>query len=260
MGQFAVLQRVRDYWAQDLPARRGLFNFDYIRYDYFRDANIAFEAFKAGGYDFRAENSAMNWATQYTGRIFESGEFIREEILHNNPPPFIQALTFNVQREPFNDIRVRRAINYFFDFEWINKNIFYDQYERIKSFFHNTVYAARELPSPEELAILEPIRDQIPPEVFARIFEPPVSDGTGFIRSGMRSALERFNEAGWELRNGRLVNKETGRQMSFELMINTAGAERYTIPFQRNLARFGIDMRIRLVDSTQFLNRLWVND
>jgi microcin C transport system substrate-binding protein len=260
MGQYVVLERIKDYWAANLPVRKGLYNFDYIRYDYYRDSNVAFEAFKAGEYDFREENSAMNWATQYKGKLFDSGAVVQEEIPHTNPPPYLQALTFNVQRPPFIDPRVRRAINYFFDFEWMNKNLFYNQYSRLKSYFQNTQYAAAGLPSPEELAILEPIRDKIPAEVFTEEFNPPVYDGTGNIRSGMREALRLFNQAGWELREGKLLNKETGKQMTFELMIWSSSTERFAIPFQRNLARFGIDMRIRLVDSTQFLNRMRSND
>jgi microcin C transport system substrate-binding protein len=259
MGQYVILERVRDYWAADLPVNRGQYNYDTIRYDYYRDANVAFEAFKAGEYDFRAENSAVNWATQYTGKLFDSGQVIREEIPHGIPQN-TQAMTFNTERPVFQDRRVRMAINYFFDFQWMNKNLFYNSYFRTRSYFTNTDYAATGLPREEELAILDPIRDSIPAEVFAREFNPPVTDGTGFIRPQMREALALFAEAGWELRGGKLVNKETGRQMSFELLIWNSTSERYAIPFQRNLARFGIAMRIRLVDSTQFLNRMHEGD
>jgi microcin C transport system substrate-binding protein len=259
MGQYLILERVKDYWAADLPVNKGQYNYDFIRYDYYRDANVAFEAFKAGEYDFRAENSAVNWATQYTGKIFDSGQVIREEIPHRIPQT-TQAMTFNTERPVFQDRRVRMAVNYFFDFQWMNKNLFYNSYVRTRSYFTNTEYAATGLPQGEELAILEAIRDKIPPEVFTQEFNPPVTDGTGFIRPQMREALALFAEAGWELREGKLVNKETGRQMSFELLIWNSTSERIAIPFQRNLARFGIDMRIRLVDGTQFLNRMHEGD
>jgi microcin C transport system substrate-binding protein len=259
MGQYVILERIKDYWAADLPVRKGLFNFDIIRYDYYRDSNVAFEAFKAGEYDFREENSAKNWATEYTGKIFDSGALVREEIQHTNPPSYIQGLTFNVQSPVFSDWRVRRAVSYFFDFQWMNKNLFYGQYRRLKSYFQSTDYAATGLPSTEELSILEPIRDKIPQEVFTEEFNPPEYDGTGNIRSGMRSALKLFASAGWVLRDGVLRDVD-GKQMSFELMIWSPSSERLAIPFQRNLARFGIDMRIRLVDSSQFLRRMWEND
>jgi microcin C transport system substrate-binding protein len=259
MGQYVILERVRDYWAADLPVCKGQYNYDTIRYDYYRDANVAFEAFKAGEYDFRSENSAVNWATQYTGKIFDSGQVIREEIPHSIPQS-TQAMTFNTERGVFQDRRVRMAVNYFFDFQWMNKNLFYNAYSRVRSYFTNTDYAASGLPQGGELVILEAIRDQIPAEVFTKEFNPPVTDGTGFIRPQMREAMALFTAAGWELKGGKLLNKETGRQMSFELLIWNSTSERYAIPFQRNLARFGIDLRIRLVDGTQFLNRMHEGD
>ncbi|MDL2229312.1 extracellular solute-binding protein [Treponema sp. OttesenSCG-928-L16] len=259
MGQYVVLERVKDYWAAELPVNKGRYNFDNIRFDYYRDGDVAFEAFKAGEYDFRAENVAKYWATQYTGKLFDSGTIIREEIPHGIPQN-MQALTFNVQRPVFSDRRIRIAINYFFDFEWMNKNLFYDQYTRTRSYFQNTEYAAAGLPAPEEIAVLEPIRGLIPAEVFTREYNPPVSDGTGNIRPQMREALVLFNEAGWELRNGKMVSAASGEQMSFELLIYDVSSERLAVPLQRNLARFGIDMKIRMVDTTQFLNRMRSND
>ncbi|GHV74740.1 hypothetical protein AGMMS49940_20420 [Spirochaetia bacterium] len=201
MGQYIILDRVQDYWAADLPVNKGRYNFDHIRYDYYRDANVAFEAFKAGEYDFRAENSAVNWATQYRGKIFDSGEVLREEIPHRIPQS-TQAMTFNTEREVFQDRRVRQAVNCFFDFQWMNANLFYNSYTRTRSYFTNTDYAAEGLPQGGELAILNAIRNKIPPEVFTKEFNPPVTDGTGFIRPQMREAMTLFNAAGWELRGG----------------------------------------------------------
>jgi microcin C transport system substrate-binding protein len=146
------------------------------------------------------------------------------------------------------------------DFEWMNKNLFYGQYTRTRSYFQNTEYEARSLPSAEELAVLEPIRAQIAPEVFTREYNPPESDGSGYIRSQMREAIRLFNEAGWELRQGRMVNRESGEQMAFEVLIYDASSERIVVPLQRNLERYGIIMRIRQVDVSQYVNRLRSRD
>jgi microcin C transport system substrate-binding protein len=169
-------------------------------------------------------------------------------------------MTFNTEHGVFQDRRVRMAVNCFFDFPWMNANLFYGAYSRTRSYFTNTDYAAAGLPQGGELAILDAIRDQVPPEVFTREFNPPVTDGSGFIRPQMREAMALFKAAGWELRGGKLTNTETGKQMSFELLIWNSTSERYAIPFQRNLARFGIELRIRLVDGTQFLNRMHEGD
>jgi microcin C transport system substrate-binding protein len=160
-----------------------------------------------------------------------------------------------MQRPLFQDRGVRRALNYFLDFEWMNKNLFYGQYTRVRSYFQNTGFAARGLPSPEELAILEPIRSMVPPEVFTEEYNPPVTDGTGLIRPQAREAVRLLHEAGWDLKAGKLINANTGEQMSFELLIYNASDERVAIPLRRNLARYGIDMRIRIVDVSQYVNR-----
>jgi microcin C transport system substrate-binding protein len=259
MGQYIVLERVKDYWAADLPVNKGQYNFDTIRYDYYRDETIALEAFKAGEYDFRSEGSALNWATQYTGKLFDSGR-IKKEVADHEIPQSMQALTFNIQRPVFSDRRVRKALNYFLDFEWMNKNLFYNQYKRTRSFFQNTEYAAVGLPSREEIAVLEPIRRQIAPEVFTEVYNPPVTDGTGNIRPQMREAMQLFKEAGWELKAGKLIEKSSGKQMSFELLIYDSSSERIAIPLQHNMGKYGIDMRIRMVDTSQFINRLRSRD
>ncbi|MDR0786227.1 MAG: extracellular solute-binding protein [Treponema sp.] len=259
MGQYVIIERVKDYWAKDLPVNKGQFNFDTIRYDYYRDETISLEAFKAGEYDFREETSAVNWATKYIGKNFDNG-LIKKETIPHEIPQAMQALTFNIQRPIFADRRVRWALNYFFDFEWMNKNLFYGQYKRTRSYFQNTEYAADGLPSPDELAILEPVRGQIPTEVFTTEYQPSVTDGTGYIRVYAREALRLLAQAGWELKNGKLINKADGRQFSFELLIYSPDSERIAIPFQRNLAKYGIDMRIRMVDTSQFVNRLRSRD
>ncbi|MDR2797000.1 MAG: extracellular solute-binding protein [Treponema sp.] len=259
MGEYVILERVKDYWAKDLPVNKGRYNFDTIRYDYYRDDTIALEAFKSGEYDIRSESDIEKWITQYGGSAFTSGLIIKEEIPHAIPRP-MNAFNFNVQRPVFQDRRVRMALNYFLDFEWINKNLFYNQYTRTRSYFQNTEYAASGLPSAAEQKVLEPIRGQIPPEVFTKEYNPPITGGSGFVRPQMREAMALFNEAGWELRQGKLVHKGSGEQMRFELLIYSPSSEKIAIPLQRNLARFGIDMHIRMVDVSQFVNRLRARD
>jgi microcin C transport system substrate-binding protein len=259
MGQYVTYERIKNYWAATLPVNVGKMNFDTIRYDYYRDDTVAFEAFKAGEYDFREENVAMNWATQYKGPAFDSGKIVKEEVPHEIPQP-MQAFVFNIQRPLFQDRRVRMAINLALDFEWMNKNLFYNQYTRTRSYFQNTPYAATGLPSPEERKILEPIGDKIPPEVFTQEYTPPITDGTGNIRSQIRSALDLFKSAGWELRGQRLINVKTGEPLVFELLIYSPSTERIALPLQKNLERMGVEMKIRMVDTTQFTNRLRSRD
>jgi microcin C transport system substrate-binding protein len=258
MGQQLTLSRVKDYWAADLPSRKGYYNIDEITYDYYRDEGVAFEAFKAGEYDIRLENAARRWAEDYTGSIFDSGRVVRREIPHELPQS-MQGFTFNTQRSLFADRRVREALSYFLDFEWMNKNLFYSQYTRTRSFFQNTEYAARGLPDSAEIAVLEPVRDKIPPEVFTTEFRLPENSGTGDIRDGVRKAVALLKEAGWELKRGKMIDR-SGTQMSFELLIDTVSSERIAIPVQRNLAKYGIEMRIRMVDDSQYINRLRKRD
>ncbi len=259
IGQYVVYERLGDYWARDLPVNRGRLNFDYIRYDYYRDQNVAFEAFKAGEYDLHQENISKNWATLYNGPNFDAGYIIKEEIPHDIPQN-TQAFVFNIQRPMFRDRRVRMALNYALDFEWMNDNLFYGQYTRTRSYFQNTKYEATGLPGREERRILEPIRDQMPPEVFTEEYQPPVTDGSGNIRPQIRQALRLLKEAGWEIRNRRLVNTRTGEPMEFEMLLYSPSMERAAIPIQKNLERMGITMNIRVVDTTQFINRLRERD
>ena len=213
MGQYVVYSRIPDYWAKDLPVNKGQYNFDRFRFDYYRDETVAFEAFKAGEYDIYQESIAKNWATMYKGRPFDSGYIVKEELRHEIPQG-MQAFVFNTQRPLFKDRRVREALGYALDFEWLNKNFFYDQYSRTRSYFTNTEYEAKGLPSPEELKILEPIKAKIPPEVFAKEYRRPVTDGTGNIRDQIRAAMELFKQAGWEIKDRKLVNAKTGEPMS----------------------------------------------
>jgi microcin C transport system substrate-binding protein len=213
------------------------------------------EAFKAGEFDFRLESSAKFWANSYTGANFDNGYIIKQEIPHQKPES-TQGFVFNTKSDVFKDPKVREALTYAMDFEWMNKNMFYDQYKRTRSFFQNTDYEAKGLPSEGELAILNQFKDKLPPRLFTEEYQPPVTDGSGRIRSQMRTAFKLLKEAGWELKNKVMVNKQTGEPLSFELLIYSPTTERIAIPVQKNMSLMGIDMKIRTVDTTQYIKRL----
>ncbi|GGC02672.1 ABC transporter substrate-binding protein [Marinobacterium zhoushanense] len=253
-GRTVTFKRNPNYWGANLPANRGRNNFDVISYDYYRDATVALEAFKAGEYDFRQETSSKQWATGYTGAPFDDGRIIKELIPNENPTG-MQAFVMNTRRAQFSDARVREALAYAFDFEWTNQNLFYGAYTRSHSFFSNSEMAATELPTPEELKILEPIRDQVPPEVFTQVYRAPETNGDGQVRSQLRKALRLLREAGWELDNGVLKNS-TGETFDFEILLVQKEFERVVAPFIRNLERMGISARIRIVDVSQYINRI----
>ncbi|WP_375713936.1 MULTISPECIES: extracellular solute-binding protein [Photobacterium] len=254
-GQSVTYSRVKDYWAANLPVNVGRHNFDTIRYDYYRDDTVTLEAFKAGEYDFRQENVAKFWATLYEGNNFDNGYIKKEEIPHQIPQA-MQAFVFNTQRPVFSDVRVREALNYAMDFEWMNKTLFYNQYSRSRSFFQNTPYEAKGLPTPAELKYLEPLKDKIPARVFTESYQPPVTDGSGRVRAQSRKAFALLKAAGWELKNQVMTNVKTGEPLAFELLIYSPTSERIAIPLQKNLKQLGVDMKIRTVDTTQYIKRL----
>lgn len=258
-GQYITYERNDNYWAKDLPSMKGQVNFDEYHYDYYRDVTVAFEAFKAGNIDFWQENQAKNWATAYDIPAIREGRMIKEEIEHEIPQN-TTGFIFNTKREIFADPLVREALAYAMDFEWMNKNLFYNQYTRTSSYFQNTDYMASELPSAEELKILEPIKDKIDPRVFTEVYNPPVNDGSGQIRGSLRSALRLLKQAGWEVKDKKLTNVETGKVFEFELMTYSPVTERFAIPFQENLRKLGIEMSIRQVDTSQFVNRWHEHD
>jgi microcin C transport system substrate-binding protein len=254
-GQSVTYSLVEDYWAKDLPVNVGRKNFKSVTYDYYRDDTVMLEAFKAGEFDFRLENVAKFWANSYTGVNFDKGYIVTEEIEHEKPAT-AQAFVFNTQRDMFKDPKVREALNYAMDFEWMNKNMFYGQYTRTRSYFQNTEYEAKGLPSEDEIKLLTPYKEQLPPRVFSSEYKPNVTDGSGRIRSQMRTAFKLLKEAGWELKDKVMINKQTGAPMAFELLIYSPTTERIAIPVQKNLKRMGIDMKIRTVDTTQYIKRL----
>ncbi len=254
-GQSVTYGLVDDYWAADLPVNVGRNNFAQVQYDYYRDDTVMLEAFKAGEFDLRQESSAKFWANSYTGVNFDKGYIIKEEIPHQKPEA-TQAFVFNTQSEMFKDPKVREAINYAMDFEWMNKNMFYDQYTRTRSYFQNTDYEAKGLPSKEELAVMEKFKGKIPERAFTEEYQPPVTDGSGRIRKQARIAFKLLKEAGWELKDKVMTHTTTGHPFEFELLIYSPTTERIAIPLQKNLQLLGINMKIRTVDTTQYIKRL----
>ncbi|WP_336993762.1 extracellular solute-binding protein [Lelliottia amnigena] len=254
MGQYLVYSRVKDYWAANLPVNRGRWNFDTIRYDYYLDDNVAFEAFKAGAFDMRQEVSAKNWATRYIGKNFANHYIVKDE-QKNESAQDTRWLAFNIQRPVFTDRRVRQAITLAFDFEWMNKALFYNAYSRTNSYFQNTEYAARDYPDAAELTLLAPLKAEVPPEVFTTIFVPPTTKGSGYDRDNLLKASALLDESGWVLKNQKRVNAQ-GKPLTFELLLSSGGNNQWVLPFQHNLERLGITLEIRQVDNAQITNRM----
>jgi microcin C transport system substrate-binding protein len=252
-GRYIALRRVPDYWGAKLPVNVGQNNYDVIRYEYFRDRTIALEAFKAGTYDIRQENQALAWATRYDSPAREAGLYKMEE-LPTHVTTGMQGFAMNLRRPIFQDRRVREALSYAFDFEWSNRNLFNGAYTRTRSYFDNSELAATGLPSPEELKLLEPLRGQIPDEVFTKEYQPPKTDGTGNWRENQRIATRLLREAGWRVVDQKLVDAQ-GKQMSFEILLNSPQFERIALPYVENLKRLGIDARVRTVDTAQYQRR-----
>ena len=254
-GRFVEFERVKDYWGERLPINRGMNNFDRMRIDYYRDRTVALEAFKANEYDYRTENSSKDWATGYRFPAAAAGLVHTEQVRHARPTG-MQSFAFNLRRAKFQDIRVREAIGLAFDFNWSNRNLFYGQYSRTTSFFSNSELAASGLPGPAEKALLEPFRGKIPAAVFTKEFKPPETDGSGNVRRNLRRAVRLLKSASWAIENGRLTHAGTGEKMEIEFLLVSPAFERVVAPYIRNLKRLGIEGRIRVVDSSQYINRL----
>ena len=254
-GRYITYVRDEDYWAKDLPVRKGRFNFDLIRYDYYSDETVSLEAFKAGDYDFRIETSAKNWATAYSGDRFASGQIITEAIEHHRPAG-MQAFIFNTRRDKFSDPRVREAIGYAFDFDWANRNLFYDQYQRTDSYFENSELASSGLPEGRELEILQPYQAQLPDDVFTERYSPPSTEGDRTLRDNLRKAMNLLQEAGYQVQDGAMIHQQTGEPLSFEFLLHQKAFERIVLPFKNNLERLGMKVSVRLVDTNQYVERM----
>nr|WP_245414302.1 extracellular solute-binding protein [Mycoplana dimorpha] len=246
-----------DYWGKDLNVNVGENNFGRIEYSFYGDRNVEFEAFRGGNVDYWFENQASRWATGYDFPAVKDGRVKREEI--ENPyraTGIMQAMVPNMRKAIFQDERVRQALNYAFDFEELNKTVFYGQYKRVNSYFFGTELASSGLPEGKELEILNELKDKVPPSVFTEPYENPVGGDPAKARENLRKAVALLKEGGYVLKGNRMVNAETGEPLSFEILLSSPTLERVALPYANNLKRIGIDARVRTVDASQYTNRL----
>jgi microcin C transport system substrate-binding protein len=255
-GRTVVLGRVKDHWGRDLNVNVGQNNFDEVRYDYFRDTTVALEAFKGDLVDWRTENSAKNWATAYDFPAVSQKRVIREEF-PNRSSGIMQAFAPNLRRAKFADPKVRRALNYAFDFEEMNKQLFFGQYKRIGSYFDGVEeLMATGLPQGKELEILETVRAEVPPEVFTTVYTNPVGGSAEAVRDNLREAVRLLKEAGYEVRDRKLMDTKTGTQLGFELLVEEPTLERVMLFYKPSLERLGMAVTVRTIDPTQYENRI----
>ena len=254
LGKFSVYQRRADYWARELPSRRGQYNFDRIEFRYLLDDTVRLEAFKAGEFDVSAENVAKLWARGYTGRAFASGAIKKLEVPHGNGAG-MQGFAMNLRRPLFADKRVRQALVLAFDFDWANRQLFYRQYTRSDSYFSNSDLAASGLPDADELALLTPLKDTLDPAVFGPAIDAPKSPDALSLRANLRQAQKLLADAGWRMRDGQLVNA-AGQPLTFEFLTYSRTFERVAAPYQRNLEKLGVQMTVRMVDPAIFQQKL----
>jgi microcin C transport system substrate-binding protein len=254
-GRSIVYERVKDYWGRHLGVNVGRDNFDEIRFEYFKDTTVALEAFKADTVDWRLENSAKNWATAYDFPAVTEKRILLEEFPITNLG-VMQGFAFNLRRDKFQDPRVRRAFNFAFNFEEMNKQIFFGQYHRIASYFDGTELASSGLPTGRELEILEKVRDKVPAELFTKEYTNPVCGDPVAVRNNQREAVQLFKEAGYDVRNQQLVNGKTGEPYTVEFLSNATLFERVFLFFKPSLERLGITVSVRTVDEAQYVNRL----
>lgn len=253
-GRSIKLERVKDYWGANVPSQIGTNNFDELRFEFFRDNLVALEAFKADQADWIAENSAKQWATAYDFPAVADKRVIKEEFPINDSGR-MQAFAFNIRRDQFKDSRLRRAFSYAFDFEEMNKQLFYGQYKRINSYFEGTELASSGLPEGQELKILETVKDKVPPEVFTTAYQNPVGGNPEAVRANLREAAKLLKEAGFEVRDHKLVDA-TGKPLTVEILVQDPSSERIALFYKPSLERIGVSTSIRVVDDAQYQNRL----
>ncbi len=252
-GRQIKYKRVENYWAKDLPVNKGHYNFDNIVYDYYKDANVLIEAFKVGEYDYRREYNVKRWFTEYNFEAVKKGEVVLNE-MKNDRAVGMNGLVMNSRKEIFNNRRVRLALSYAYDHEWINKVLHENAYVRTDSYFDNSPLSSTGLPTKEELKLLNPWKDQLPLEVFSKSFKPPVTNGSGNPRKNLRIAKKILEEEGWYIENNKLV--KDGQEFKFEFLIISPSDEKIALAFQKNLEVLGITMDVRTVDSSQYQARL----
>ena len=254
-GRSISYERVKHYWATDLPVNKGQSNFDEISYEYYRDRDVATEAFKSGAFDLRAENQSKRWATAYDFPALKEGK-VKKILIPHERPTGMQGFVFNIRKDFFSDPKVRLAINYAWDFEWTNKTLMYNAYKRTNSYFSNSeLSSSGTLPEGEELKILQKFKRQVPKQVFDEVYKAPQTDGSGNNRKNLRLALKLLREAGWAVKDGKLVNRN-GIPLKFELLIAYPSIERLALPLKQSLKRLGIEMSIRTVDVAQYQQRV----
>jgi len=252
-GRFIEFDRVKDSWAKDLPVMRGQYNFDAVRFEYYRDRDVAFEGFTGKSYLFREEFTSRIWATRYDFPAIKDGR-VKQEIMPDDTPSGAQGWFINTRRDKFKNPKVREALICAFDFEWTNKNIMYGSYDRTHSVFQNSDLMAKGPPSPDEVAALEPFRDKVPAEVFGAPFVPPVSDGSGADRALLRRAGQLLNEAGFPIKDGKRM-MPNGERLTVEFLLEEPSFQPHHMPYIKNLQTLGIDASLRMVDAAQMQNR-----
>lgn len=254
-GRRIEFERVKNYWARHVNVTRGLYNFDRLRFDVYRDETVSVEAMKSKQYDVREEYIARNWATAFNIPALKTGELIQIKI-PNKVPRGMQAFLFNLRQSKFADDRVREAISLAMDYEWMNEKLFWSAYTRSYSFFQSTDFMADHLPEKDELALLAPYKDQLPPRVFTDIYRPSVTDGSGHDRAPLLKAQALLDEAGWALVDGKRVNVKTGEPLAIEFLMNQRTFQRVIASFSKNLNRLGIASSFRFVDDSQYQKRI----
>ncbi len=252
VGRKVVYEKVKDWWGKDLPINKGRYNFQRIEIDYYRDATVALEALLSRQYDYRLENVAKQWHTAYDHPAVEAGE-LKKEIISHSLPSGMQAFVYNTRRAPFDDILVREALAYAFDFEWSNRKFAFDAYKRTDSYFENSELEAVGLPTEAEFDLLQRFKKQLPDRVFMKDYEPPKTDGSGQNRENLRQAMRLLREAGWTMQEGILT--KDGQAFEFEILTQSPMFERWIFPFIRNLKKLGITATLRTVDSAQYQSR-----
>ena len=250
LGRTVVYARRPDWWAVNHPTGKGTNNFDRVRFEYFRDSTVALEAFKAGQADLRSENVSKNWATAYEFPAVKDGLVVRKEFMHRLPNG-LQGWAMNTRRKTFANPLVRQAMAEMFDFEWANKNLFYGAYTRTRSFFSNSDLASSGIPSAEEVKLLEPWRTSLPPALFTAPFTLPVTDGSGNNREQLRKALDLLREAGWQVKDRRLIDDD-GKPVGFTILVDDPSIERIALPYSQMLSKLGMEVRVRSVDPAQY--------
>ncbi len=256
-GRSITYELDENYWgfSASIPIKIGKDNYGTIRYDYYKDRGIEREAFKSGEIDFFSENSSKEWATAYDINALNKG-LIKKELINHENPQGMQGFAFNIRKDKFKDRRVRKALSYAFDFEWSNKNLFFDAYKRTDSFFENSELASSGLPSKEELNYLNPYFDVLPKEIFTEEYINPVTDGSGYMRMQLQEASKLLKESGWELDDGRLLHSSTKEPFEFEILLRSPAFERIVFPFKDNLEKLGIIAEVRTIDSAQYQKRM----